>query len=118
MSDEDAAAAEAMEAYRFAHVILEGKFGPARAEALAHLRTAADHWGRALRSKQRAEVLIELGKLHQELGDDATAVTVYEEALKIHKDNNDKPAMAYAAVLAGLALKALGKYELALGFLE
>ncbi len=117
MSDQ-AIVDKAMESYRLAHMIMEGKFGPAVAEAIPHLRTAADCWAQALRSKQRAECLIELGKLHQRLDDHAAAVPDYEQAIAIYKELGEKQAMAYAGVLAGLAFKAQRRFDEAIAIID
>jgi len=104
----------AMESYRLAHMIMEGKFGPAVAEAIPHLQTCADCWGQALRSKQRADALVELGKLHQRLENHAAAAPVYAEAQTIYFTLGERQLMAYVGVLAGLALKAQGRFAEAL----
>ncbi|MBA2480862.1 MAG: tetratricopeptide repeat protein [Planctomycetes bacterium] len=109
---------QAMESYRLAHMIIEGKFGSAVAGAIPHLRTAADSWGKALQSKPKADCLVELGKLHQRLDDHAAAVPIYEDAIAIYRDLGEKQSVAYAGVLAGLALKAQRKYEPAFSYIE
>jgi tetratricopeptide (TPR) repeat protein len=115
---EQAIVDQAMESYRLAHMIIEGKFGPAVAEAIPHFKACADAWGKALRSKQRADVLLELGKLHQRLDDHRAATLSYEEAQEIYKTLGEKQLMAYAGVLAGLALKAQRRYDEAIDEVE
>jgi tetratricopeptide (TPR) repeat protein len=109
---------KAMESYRLAHMIIEGKFGSAVAGAIPHLRSAAECWGQALQSKPKADVLVELGKLYQRLDDHATAVPVYEEAIGLYRTLGEKQSVAYAGVLAGLALKAQRKFDAAFAYIE
>ncbi len=108
----------AMESYRLAHLIMEGAVGAAVANALAHLRTAADSFGLALQSKRKADCLVELGKLHQRCGTHAEAVPVYEEALRIYRDLEERQLAAYAGLLAGIALKELNRHDQAVSYLE
>jgi tetratricopeptide (TPR) repeat protein len=109
---------EAMDAYRLAHVLMTGKVGEAVGEAIPHLRRAADCWGRALRSQQRAEVLVELGRLHQRRDEHGLAIDAFEEAVRIFRELGQRREAAEAGVAAGLSQKALGKPELALAYLE
>lgn len=102
---------KAMESYRLAHMIIEGKFGPAVAEAVPHLRACADAWGTAMQTKTRADVLVELGKLHQRLDDHGSAARVYDEALELYRTIGEKQPGAYAAMLGGMALKAQRRYD-------
>ncbi len=115
---EQASVDQAMESYRLAHMIIEGKFGSAVAGAIPHLRTAADCWGKALQSKPKADCLLELGKLYQRLDDYPAAMPVYEEAIVIYRDLGEKQLVAYAGVLAGLALKAQRKFDAAFAYIE
>jgi tetratricopeptide (TPR) repeat protein len=117
MSEQDTVD-RAMEEYRLAHMIMEGKFGPAVAEAIPHLRNCADCWGQALRSKQRADALVELGKLHQRLDDHSAAAPIYAEAQTIYFTLGERQLMAYVGVLAGLALKAQNRFDDALRVVE
>jgi tetratricopeptide (TPR) repeat protein len=117
MSDQ-AIVDRAMECYRLAHMIMEGKFGPAVAAAIPHLKECADCWEKALRSKQRADVLVELGKLHQRLDDHATAAASYDQAIALYRALGEKQQMAYAGVLAGLALKAQRRFDEAIAAIE
>ncbi len=104
----------AMESYRLAHMIVEGKFGPALAEAIPHLRSCADDWGKALRSKTRADVLVELGKLHQRLDDHAAALNAYHEAGEIYRTINERHAIAYCYMLEAMSLTSMGRLPEAL----
>jgi tetratricopeptide (TPR) repeat protein len=113
-----AAIDRAMEAYRHAHILMEGKVGRDIAEAIPHLETAAASWKEALRSQSRAEVLMELGHLHQRLGDYDRAATAFEEALVVFRDTNAKKPAADAGIQAGLARKAQGRPDLAIAYLE
>jgi len=109
---------QAMNEYRLAHMLMEGKVGDAVAEAIPHLRIAADCWAQALRSKQQADVLVELGKLHQRCNDAAAAVTAYEEAMRLYGALGERQSVAHAGMLAGTAIKAQGRLDLALEYLE
>jgi tetratricopeptide (TPR) repeat protein len=108
----------AMDAHRLANVIIMGKVGPAVAEAVPHLHLAAECFGQALRSQQRAEVLLELGQLYERLNDQANAVPVYEEAEKIFNELGEFQQVARAAVMNGLAAKTIGKADAALAHLK
>jgi len=109
---------QAMEAYRHAHILIEGKVGRAVGEAIPHLRDAADCWGRALRSQSKAEVLMELGSLHLRLGDYDDAAEAFEEALLVFRVVNLRKQAADAGIQAGLARKAEGRPDLAIAYLE
>jgi len=109
---------EAMDAYRLAQMLMAGKVGGAVSEAVPHLRRAADCWGRAQRSQQRAEVLMELGRLTQRSQDHITALDAFEEAVRIFRDLNQRKDAAEAGVAAGLSQKALGRPDLAVAYLE
>jgi tetratricopeptide (TPR) repeat protein len=115
---EQAIVDQAMESYRLAHMIMEGKFGPAVAEAIPHLKTCIDCWDKALRSKQKADALLELGKLHQRLDDHGAAAQAYEQAQDIYRELGQKQLMAYAGVCAGLALRAQRHYDEAIAVVE
>ena len=109
---------EAMDAYRLAQMLMAGKVGSAVGEAAPHLRRAADCWGRAQRSQQRAEVLVELGRLNQRSGEHAAAVDAFEEAVQIFRELKQRKEAAEAGVAAGLSQKALGRPDLAVAYLE
>lgn len=109
---------EAMEAYRHAHILMEGKVGRDIAEAIPYLRTAASCWEQALRSQSHGEVLIELGDLHHRLGNFDESASAFEQALIIFRDTNAKKAAADAGLKAGLARKAQGRPDLAVAYLE
>lgn len=118
MSEEQLLIDEAMEAHRLARLLIEGKVGAAVVEAVPHLRRAADSFGQALRSQQRAEVLTELGRLLGRCGDHGEALVALEEAVRIFRELGQKKDAANAGIEAALAHKALGKTELATGYLE
>lgn len=107
-----------MDAYRLAQMLMAGKVGKAVVEAAPHLRRAADCWGRADRSQQRAEVLMELGRLNQRSQEHLQAVDAFEEAVRIFRDLNQRKEAAEAGVAAGLSQKALGRPDLAVAYLE
>ncbi len=109
---------KAMDSHRLASVIITGKVGDAVAEAIPHLLMAADCFGRALRSQQRAEVLLELGKLYLRVNEETSAVESFEEAIRIYRDLGDKRAAANAGIAAGLAQRARARPELAKAYLE
>lgn len=109
---------EAMDAYRLAQMLMAGKVGNAVQEAAHHLRRAADCWGRADRAQQRAEMLIELGKLDQRCGEHAEAVDAFEEAAGIFATLGQRRDAAEAGVAAGRSQKALGRPDLAVACLE
>ena len=109
---------EAMDAYRLAQMLMAGKVGSAVGEAVPHLRRAADCWGRAQRSQQRAEVLVELGRLLQRSSHHPAAIDAFEEAVRIFRELNQRKEAAEAGLAAGLSQKALGRPDLAVAYLE
>lgn len=109
---------QAMEAYRHAHILIEGKVGRDIGEAIPFLRQTADLWGQALRSQSKAEVLMELGRLHLRLGHHEDAAATFEEALVVFREASMKKPAADAGIQAGLARKAEGRPDLAVAYLE
>lgn len=109
--------AKAQSERRLGLLILENKEGAALASGVPHFRTAADLWSRLNWPVRRAEVLMDLARLHGKAGDHEDSATAAEEALSIFQNLGDERAVE-AASLAGTARMACNQAPRALTALE
>ena len=109
--------AKALSERRLGLLILEHKDGAALAAGVPHLRAAAEAWTKLNWPARRAEVLLDLGRLHAKSGDHQDAAQTYEEALAIFQTLDDERAIE-AASGAGEARLACGQAPRALPALE
>lgn len=96
---EDAKALEekAQSERRLGLLILENKDGAALAGGVPHLRTAADIWGQLNWPERRAEVLLDLARLHVKAGNHAEAAAAGAEALSLFANASDGRAIDAAS---------------------
>jgi tetratricopeptide (TPR) repeat protein len=104
----EALADQAREERRLGLLILENKTGAALAAGVLHFRASADLWEKVGWPTRRAEVLVDLGKLHSKAGHHADAAKVLVEALKTLEIANEQRLALEAATRAGQACLALG----------
>jgi tetratricopeptide (TPR) repeat protein len=109
--------AKAFKERRLGLLILENKEGAALAAGVPHLRAAAEIWTQLNWPAKRAEVLLDLGRLHTKSGDFQDAAQTFEEALAIFQTLDDERAIE-AASGAGEAHLACGHASRALPALE
>jgi tetratricopeptide (TPR) repeat protein len=109
--------AQAQDERRLGLLILENKDGAALSAGVPHLQAAADIWGRLEWPARRAEVLLDLGRLHDKAGDARDAAGAYDEALRLFDGLGD-PRAIEAAGGAGEARLRLGEAGAALAVLR
>ncbi len=114
----EALADQARDERRLGLLILENKTGAALAAGVPHFRTCAELWEKAGWPTRRAEVLVDLGKLHAKAGHHADAAKVLEEALKGLELANEERLALDAATRAGQCHLVLKNYDAGIRHLE
>jgi tetratricopeptide (TPR) repeat protein len=101
----------AREERRLGLLILENKTGAALAAGVPHFRAAIEAWEKAGWTSRRAEVLMDLGKLHAKAGHNNDAARIFEESMKTLALANEQRLAMEAATNAGQARLAMKQHD-------